>query len=162
MRSKILFFHLGIGIGAVIGIIHEHKRMDSILTEKIKKLDVSQRYRSMLLEWINLYKRNITFDRYFMQCGIKNIAVYGYGKIGKSFVHDMEHLQTRVDYIIDRKAAEMISPIKMITLSDNFSKVDSIVVTVIEDYDNIVEEISKKCNYPIISVEDVIYGSFDV
>lgn len=162
MKNKILIFGLGIVFGVIGGSIREHRRMDDILIDKIKKFDASQRYRSMLIEWINLHKSNITFDEYFKQCGMKNIAVYGNGKIGQGFINDMEHLQTRVDYIIDRKAAEMSSRLSIITLSESLPKVDGIVVTVLNDYDDIVEEISRKCNYPVISIEDVIYGSSEV
>lgn len=162
MKNKILIFSLGIVFGAIGGSIREHKRMDNILIDKIKKLDASQRYRSLLMEWVNLYKRNITFDEYFKQFGMNIIAVYGNGKIGQRFINDMEHLQTQVDYIIDRKAAEMSSKLPIITLSENLPKVDGIVVTVLDDYDDIVEEISRKCNYSVISIEDVIYGSSGV
>lgn len=159
MKNKAIIFGIGLGLGAAAGFIREHKRMENVLMEKIKKIDIFQRYKSMLLAWLKLYEDNITFDSFFDWYGAENIAVYGNGQIGKCFMSNMKNTQCRIDYIIDRNAAYMSTEIPIMTIADELPQVDAIVVTVIDDFDNIEEEIRKRYNYSVISIEDVIFGS---
>lgn len=165
MRKKhsvlwsVLVFGIGAGIGYIGGALKEHKRMLSIVEDKVKKEDKFQNLYNMMLSWISMRQENRTFDDYFSWRGIRHIAVYGNGVVGQKFVREMESLETKISYIIDKKADIMISKIPVFTLQQECQPVDAIVVTILEGFDEIAEEIQKKYNYPVIPLDEVVYGS---
>ena len=153
-----LAFGVGAGTGFACGALKEHKRLLPIVEDKVKKGDKFQNLYNMMLSWISMYQENRTFDDYFSWRKIRNIAVYGNGPIGQRFVKEMEEMDTKVSYIIDKKADAMVSKIPVFTLQQECQPVDAIVVTVLDGFDEIAEEIQKKYNYPIIPLDEVIYG----
>lgn len=150
-----------LGIGIIIGVFWEHRRMRSIVEQKIKMIDKFQNYYQLFLAWLKLHERNICFDSYFNLYGINNIAVYGNGPVGKQFLKDMKNTKIQVDYVIDKKAEYMILDIPIITLEQELPKVDAIVITIIDQIEDIAEKIRKRYDYQIISLEDIVYGSSD-
>ena len=71
----------------------------------------------------------------------------------------MEGLETELSYIIDKKADTMRSKVPVFTLQQDCQRVDAIVVTVLERFDEIAEEIQRKYDYPIVPLDEVVYGS---
>lgn len=155
----VLVLGIGIGTGFICGALTEHKRMLSIVEEKVKKGDKFQNLYNMMLSWISMRQENRTFDDYFSWCGIRHIAVYGNGVVGQRFVKEMKSLETKISYIIDKKADIMVSKIPVFTLQQECQPVDAIVVTILDEFDEIAEEIQKKYNYPVIPLDEVVYGS---
>ena len=72
--------------------------------------------------------------------------------------HFIGKLQTnKVKYIIDKNADCIYSDVDVITPDDDLEQVDVIVVTAIYYFDEIEEMLSQKVDYPIISLEDILY-----
>ena len=157
--KSILVFGIGAGIGFSYGVLKEHKRMLPIVEEKIKKGDKFQNFYYMMLSWIRMHQKRRTFDDYFSWHGIRRIAVYGNGAVGQIFVKEMEGLETELSYIIDKKADTMRSKVPVFTLQQDCQRVDAIVVTVLERFDEIAEEIQREYDYPIVPLDEVVYGS---
>lgn len=162
VKDKILIFGIGLGVGGIAGLLWEHNRTKRIIEEKIRKLDKSQNYYGLLLSWLKLHAGKIPLDDYFEWHGADKIAVYGNGQIGQCFIKEMECAQTQISYIIDRNAENMVSKLPIFTMEDELPQVDAIVVTVIDEFDNIAEAIRKKCGCSVVSIEEVIYGSIEI
>ena len=56
----------------------------------------------------------------------------------------------------------MVGEVPIVSIDDEFPKVDAIVVTVLSDYGTIRNELRKKCDFDIVSINDVIFGSIKV
>jgi glycosyltransferase involved in cell wall biosynthesis len=68
-------------------------------------------------------------DAYFDENGLKKIAVYGYGRFGKLFLRLSEHLNIKVDYIIDANE-KCDAPVCIYRPEDDLPKVDAILVCI--------------------------------
>ena len=130
--------------------------------QKIKWIDRSQSYKDLFLAWLTLRDEKKSFDIYFKWRRVSNIAVYGNGPIGQRFVKEMEGMETKVNYIIDKKGDSMVANVPIITLDDSLPEVDAIVVTVIDEFNSIADKLGEKCEYPVIPLEDVIIGSNEI
>ena len=58
---------------------------------------------------------------------------------------------------IDKNANNMTSSIKLVTIENFEDIVDVIVVTPITFFDSIADGLEKKVDYPVVSIEDVVY-----
>lgn len=80
------------------------------------------------------------------------------GDIGVALVKELENSEIEIAYGIDRNAKTIRSNIKLLSMEDNFTEVDAVIVTIIKDFDLIYEKLIKKLNCPILPIEDVING----
>ena len=60
-------------------------------------------------------------------------------------------------YAVDKNAASTYSELELIEPEDDFAPVDVIVVTATFAFSEIEEELSERVDFPIISLEDVVY-----
>lgn len=157
--KELLFLLIGLITGFFIGVLKEHKRCKKIIIDKIMKADKFYSSFLLLIEWLKLYKNGIRTDSYLKWMGYSSIAIYGNGVVGKLLLNELKETDIRVRYIIDIKAEEMSGEIPIISLEENFPKVDAIIITIINEFDTIKDILSKKCDYDIIPIEDVVCGS---
>lgn len=162
MKKNIVIFLLKIiellvGVSAVFVFIQRY--IDNILLKDLKEIDKFKSYYLMHETWVKLYQKNIKLDDYFEKQHIKKIAIYGYGKLGSTFYREMKDSKIKVSYIIDRNAMCFIEDVPVLNLRDDLPKVDAIVVTIPEQIFKIKKDLEEICNYPVLSLETVIYGS---
>lgn len=150
---------VGIIVGIIVGMSFEHKRCETIIIDKIKKCDKFINMFQLCIQWIKLYEKNIKIDAYLKWEGYNKVAIYGNGEIGQCLLNGLRHSDINVEYIIDRRSTEIVSHIPVFSIDDELPEVDVIVVTVLNDYNIIKNELKKKGNYNVVSVNDVIFGS---
>ena len=95
---------------------------------------------------------------YFEQNGYRKIAVYGMSYAGETLINELKGTKIEVAYGIDKNADHIFTGINTVSPEDTLEKVDAIVVTAITFFAEIEEKLSKKNDYPIISLEEVLYG----
>jgi len=96
------------------------------------------------------------FEDYFQSRNIKHIAIYGIGNFGKKFYKIIKgSSKIAVKYIIDINIKEY-EDVKICNLNDALDTVDIVVVTPITHFNEIKTQLSKKCGYKIISVEEIL------
>lgn len=117
-----------------------------------------KKYCRLFDNWMTLNERGETFERFFKEREIKDIAVYGYGSIGRHFVAQLSHSDIGIKYVIDKNKDSIITgDIPCYRLSDDMPKVDAIVITPICEYSEIRNTLKRVTSAEIISMEDIIY-----
>lgn len=149
---------IGGAVGASVGIgyefIKEEKRLDK-MEENYKKFESFYR---LLITWVEMKQEGKSLVEYFEFNNIKTIAIYGMKELGERFVKELEGSDIEIKYVIDQNIDKIETPYKKVRPNDDLEPVDAIVVTAIYYYQEIEEDLSKKVDYEIISLEDAVYG----
>lgn len=145
-------------VGAAAGIVYEgikqEKRLD-IMEEQNKKMKC---FFNLLIQWIILKQDGINLKEYFEFNNYHTIAVYGMAELGQRLVEELQETGIEVRYIVDKNADRVVAELPKYKPDEQLPDVDVMVVTAVYYYQDIEEEMSQKVQFPIISLEDVVYG----
>jgi lactate dehydrogenase-like 2-hydroxyacid dehydrogenase len=111
----------------------------------------------LMNQWVKVKQEGKNLSSYFEKNGYKKIAIYGMGHAGETLVEELSGTAIQVAFGIDKNADSMYADIDLVMPDDKWEKVDAIVVAAITYFDEIQEEISRKTDCPIVSLEDVVY-----
>ena len=108
--------------------------------------------------WLTININGKSILEYFEKRNIKEIAIYGYGGLGKRLYQELKQQErVKVKYIIDQMAQQKREcKENIIPLSENMEKVDCIVVTAVHDYDEIKENLLNIGYDNVISLEKIL------
>lgn len=150
-----------------VDILNEYrmlsKRKKVICQEKDVEEDrqeTESKYRHMfqfMNYWMAIRQKGISIGRYVQEKGYKNIAVYGVGSIGLRLLEELRGYGIDVRYAVDRNATELCSDIRIITAEEKLEEAEVMIVTAINDFNEIKEQLCKKICFPIVSLEDIVY-----
>lgn len=123
-----------------------------MMDEKKKKII------SYVDQWMELRGRKITITTYFKERDIKSVGVYGYGRLGKHLVWELEYEGYHVPWIMDRRynAIHINNKECKVLSSDDMSHLEEaelIVVTAFEDYYDIEAKLCRFADVEVISIE---------
>lgn len=144
---------LGGTIGTVVTGILKGKSIDF----KQGKIDKFKSYYNMLNQWLILKQEGKSLEQYFVDNHYNSIAIYGMGEMGNRLYDELKNSRVEVKYAIDKNADSTYAEIDVLELDDKLEKVDAVVVTAIFAFEEIEEELMDKIEFPIISLEDVVY-----
>lgn len=110
--------------------------------------------------WMYLNIRNKKVEHYLRDCNYKKIAVYGMNYLGNRLYDELYKSSVEVIFGIDNGADGIEYDIPMykmdsFELAEKLTCVDAVVVTVIDPYQNILSDLSKICDKPLMHIEDV-------
>lgn len=111
----------------------------------------------MMSKWVELKQKGKSLADYFEKNGYKKIAIYGMSYAGEALLGELKGSTVAAAYGIDKNADAIYADIDVVTMDDNLDEVDAVVVTAITFFDEIEEQLSKKMECPIISLEDILY-----
>jgi hypothetical protein len=111
----------------------------------------------MMNQWVKVKQEGKNLSSYFEKNGYKKIAVYGMSYAGETFLDELKNTGVDVAYGIDKNAVGIYSDVDIVSSDDELDTVDAIVVTPITYFDDIAENLSKKVDCPILSLEDILY-----
>lgn len=143
--------------GAVVGGTVVQKLENTILQEKIKKVDKFKGYYNLLNQWLALKQEGKSIDKYFKDKGINKVAIYGMGEIGARLYYELKESEIELCYAIDNNSLSAYSELEIYNSEDDLPDVDVIIVTAIFDFDDIVNNLQSKVNCSIISIEEIVY-----
>lgn len=143
--------------GGVAGSAVSMKLSGKVTEERNKKVDKFKGYYNMLNQWLVLKQEGKSLEKYFKDNGYQTVAIYGMGEMGNRLYDELKNTDIEVKYAVDQNAANTYSELEVLDKEDVYAPVDVMVVTATFAYEEIVEEISKKADFPIISLEDVVY-----
>lgn len=121
------------------------------------KLFSQRRLYDLLYEWKKKNgkkEKNTVFYELFSRQE-KTIAIYGLGNWGELFYQEIKNLPVKILYGIDKKV-DFFHSLQIRRPTDELEKVDMIVVTVFQEYKEIKEELQKKYQGEIVSIEQLI------
>ena len=144
-----------IGMGAGAALTSQIRKGDS--KNNNKKVDKFRSYYNVLNQWLLLKNEGKSLADYFVNNSYKNIAVYGMGELGNRLIEELKSSDINVRYGIDKNVQSVYSEIEVIDLESKIENVDVIVVTAVFAFEEIENELSKRTDMPIVSLEEVIY-----
>ena len=112
----------------------------------------------LLNRWIYNKQKNFSISKYLEEREMKQIAIYGMGDVGQRLYDELENSPIEVKYVIDRRAKQIISAVRIIDVDDIFESVDAVIVTAVYDFEEIKQALRLKLKCPIVSLEEIIYG----
>ena len=156
--KKGIFFALGLSIGAVGAAVITGNLSKKKIDEKDRKVDKFKQYYNVLIQWLELKQKGKKLDDFFVKNSIKTVAIYGMGEMGTRLYEELKNGNVEVKYAIDKNADSTYSELKVIETEDIRDDVDAIVVSAIFAFDEIREELEKKVNCQILSLDDIVYS----
>lgn len=111
----------------------------------------------MMNQWVKIKQKGISLSSYFERNGYKRIAIYGMSYAGETLLSELRGTGVEVAYGIDKHAESLYAALDIVSADDIPGEVDVIVVTAVTFFDEIEEELSRKAECPIVSLEDILY-----
>lgn len=145
---------MGIATGSVGSFYLTNKKV----LEYKEKFDKFKAYYNMLNQWMILKESGKSLEQYFIDKGYKTIAVYGMGEMGNRLIEELQKSSIEIKYGIDKDGGFTDSNIDIKFLEDDLDEADVIVVTPIFAYEDIEKELKNVLDYPIESLEEVVFG----
>ena len=117
-----------------------------------------QRGYFFLLKWIQMQDKTKSIQKFFEKNNIRTISIYGFGMHGHLFYQLMKNTDVEVKYAIDRQSKGMDGreDIPVFSLQDELPSCDAIVISLINDYVKIADELEGKTTASLISLYEVI------
>lgn len=125
-----------------------------------KAYDKSKKHFELFLlmsQWVKVKQEGKNLSSYFEANGYKKIAVYGMSYAGETLINELKDTGIEVAYGIDKNADYISTEINTVSADDPLEKVDAIVVTAITFFAEIENKLRGKVDYPIISLEEILY-----
>lgn len=109
----------------------------------IYKLESLETKLSILEKLIELKVKNVLYSDYLKDIGIQTLAIYGCGIIGK-YLYNETKQDINIKCYIDKNAKNLQEEIPAYTLQDKIPDVDGVVITLIQNYENLEIELKNK------------------
>lgn len=125
-----------------------------------KEHEMSEKHFALFLmmnQWVKVKQERKQIAEYLKNNGYKKIAIYGMSYAGETLVDELRGTDITVSYGIDKNADMIYSFIDVLNMDDELKMVDAVVVTSITVFDEIKQNIKKRMNCPVISLEDILY-----
>lgn len=111
-----------------------------------------QKEKSLLEKW-EIKKKDIDYlEKELSLKKIESVAIYGYAQLGKELEEELDKTKIQVKYIIDQKAPLLNSKKPIYTLEDKLEKVDAVIVTPVDLYESIYQQLKEKCKTEIMDL----------
>ncbi|MCR5143899.1 MAG: glycosyltransferase [Lachnospiraceae bacterium] len=143
-------------IAECVTIIEKQKKVNEDSKKKIKKRLNDKYYKYSCYN--EVFELNKTIDKdiisdYFVKKRWNEVAIYGYGIIGKMLEKQLDSANINIKYIIDDKMSVIERSDKNIkAINDRLDYVDIIIVTPIYEYEEIEKTIKKNIHFPTESI----------
>lgn len=122
-----------------------------------KAVSKNERLFLMALKWAEKNRKFNCVYEYLKNEGYSSIIIYGMHYAGNMIVEELKDTDINIVCGLDRNCESVISFIKTIHPDKEIPKADVIVVTPIASFPEIEDMLRNRVNYPIISLEDIIY-----
>lgn len=106
--------------------------------------------------WMTLRENGKCVTDYLVQYEIENVAVYGYGALGKHLVKELDDSKILIKYIIDRNVRLNHLKYDFKTPDEFLPHVDAIIVTPVDEFDNIYDILKSHTDDKIISLLEIM------
>lgn len=135
---------------------NQTKKAEVISEENYRK---EKTYKQILEMWLTLRDRKITVDTFLKKKGVKTIAIYGAGILGRHLYYELRDTEISIACFLDQNRKADISGVKTIVPEELAEAVDVIVITPILEYEKIKNNLKQRCDRDMISLEAVIYNA---
>lgn len=144
-------------VGFCMGCSWIFKRNFELVKKQCERGDRFSRMFRALNQWLTLKEESREIAEYFRNMNYHNIAIYGMGYLGKHLVRELKKTEIKINYTVDKKVNEPVEGIKIFRPKEVLPEVDVIVVTALIDFEEIADQLERKVECPIISLEDILF-----
>ena len=137
-------------------IRNSSKEPEILSDEKYRK---ERTYKQILEMWMTLRDRKIMVTTFFNKMGIKRVAIYGGGILGKHLYYELSGTDIEIVCFLYQNKKVNISGVKTIIPGELIGDVDVIVITPIMEYEKIRDALRGQYHVDMISLETVIYNA---
>lgn len=113
-------------------------------------------YYRLLEKWMVLRERGKSACLFLEDRNIKNIIIYGLGKMANHLIYDLRTSDINIVCAIDKAAINKYGDFPVITDEAKIPHADCIIVTPTYEFEKIRNELSLKTPVPLISLNEVI------
>lgn len=111
--------------------------------------------------WMYLKIRNIKLEKYFDNHNYKTMAIYGMNYIGNRLYDELNNTSVEIIFGIDKAGDSIVYEMPILNINslrcaEKIQDVDVIVVTAIAFYQQILVEVRKICDNPVVSIEEIL------
>lgn len=142
-------------IGALAGILISG---NALLANLKGQHQLSKKYFSFFMlydKWLSMKQMGRNVKEYFEINGYKRVAIYGMGQIGVRFYEELRQEGVEVLYVIDRNAPNLKFDVECLLPENELPEVDVIIVTAINNYEEIRDVVVGKVKCPVVSLNDI-------
>ncbi|WP_177201652.1 hypothetical protein [Butyrivibrio proteoclasticus] len=110
--------------------------------------------------WISQYIQQKKISDFVVKNGYKNIAIYGWGDLGKRLYDELiQNSEINLRYIVDRADIKEINSLcKCVKNANDINeKIDLLIITPFIEFDTIKDSINNDKIMQIFSLEDLVY-----
>lgn len=144
-------------VGAILGIVIAEKKNGKIIMKELLTSNKNLISFRIMNQWVKVKQKGKNLSEYFALAGYQKIAIYGMGYIGETLLNELSGTKIDVLYGIDQNADTIYANIDILSLKDELQRVDAVVVTAVNSFEAISENIKKKLDCPVISIVDIVY-----
>ena len=148
---------MGAAAGAIAAGAASKTTSSKIISAKSETLKKVHVLYNVFDRWLQIRQEGRTLAEYFMKHNYKTVAIYGMKELGERLIDELKDSDITVGYAIDKSADEIYADVDIVTPDDELEPVDVIVVTAIYYFDEIADMLSEKVDYPVVSLEDIVY-----
>ena len=141
---------------------HKNEKLRGQAEYTLNLAEKNERILQIEREWIMLKQDGGDLASRLAARGINQVAIYGYGVLGRLLLRELKNSCVNVKYIIDEKAINMEKCANMpviLNKSESFksvNNVDAIIVTAVSAYEEIKRELKKETAVNIIDLGELI------
>ncbi len=128
--------------------LYEEESISALQASQAKKAT----YYDLIVEWERMYKKGIHIEEFFVREGLKKVAVYGAGFLGRQLIEALNNTMVKVEAVIDKRSIQDTMATIVV-----LKGVDAIIVTPFLEYKSIKETLSE-FNYRTVSLCEVVYN----
>lgn len=127
------------------------------LTQRTQQQEKYARLLKIMCRWVQNCQKNINVSEILVERGIRSVAIYGAGDVGRCLVAELSDSDISVQYVIDRRRLELEVPVYMVEEVEVLPVVDCVIVTAVMDFDEICKDLVHRMDCQVLSIEDIIF-----
>ena len=116
------------------------------------------RTNDMLTAWVLLYTYNGRISDWLIMRGINRVVIYRMGDLGQLLYRQLMSSSINVLYGVDRRAHSLpIEGIRIVRPEEMSEGAEIVIVTAINSYESVKEQLRNIINVPVVSLESIIF-----
>lgn len=123
---------------------------------RIDKYKRNNRNLAVFNKWVTAEEKGYRISDWLKKNNFNKIAVYGYGYLGKHLVYELSGDGVEIVYILDKNPDTEHPVIKVCHELDDILNVDVIIVTAVNYFEDIQNELGTRTSASIVSISDIL------
>ncbi len=136
--------------------IYTKSSYNSMPQIEISDYEKKRKYYQLLNNWMINRENNRKIEQLFIGLGIRNVAIYGMGDLGKHLLKELENSMINVLLCLDKRTEFLYMNEPLTYINDNYSDIDAVIVTPFLEYRDIRLFLKQFFDVPIMSLEELI------